>query len=51
MLIVDDNQVLLRLSAIMVRSFGYRVLTASDGAEALDVLTDSVRSHGLTVFV
>ena len=37
-LVVDDNQVLLRLSVIMMRSFGYAVTSAVNGSEALHLM-------------
>ena len=37
-LVVDDNQVLLRLSVIMMRSFGYSVTSAVNGSEALSLM-------------
>ncbi|NBR86550.1 MAG: response regulator [Proteobacteria bacterium] len=42
-LIVDDEELLLTMSEMVLSSFGYRVLTAANGRAALDVLerTDS----------
>lgn len=37
-LVVDDNQVLLRLSVLMMRSFGYAVTSAVNGSEALSLM-------------
>ena len=35
MLVVDDEQPLLRMTSLVLESFGYRVLLAESGAEAL----------------
>ena len=37
-LIVDDDQEIVNSTAIFLRSGGYRILTAGDGLEALDIL-------------
>lgn len=39
-LVVDDSPTALRLIRLAVETGGYRVLTASDGAEAIDVATN-----------
>uniref|UniRef100_A0A7S0S6S5 histidine kinase n=1 Tax=Mantoniella antarctica TaxID=81844 RepID=A0A7S0S6S5_9CHLO len=41
-LLVDDNNVLLRLSVIMMRSFGYAVTSAVNGREALNLMKGEV---------
>lgn len=38
MLFVDDDALLLKMSEIVVSSFGYRVLTAANGRQALDII-------------
>ena len=37
-LIVDDNEDVRRVTAVIIESFGYKVLTAGDGLEALAVI-------------
>jgi signal transduction histidine kinase/FixJ family two-component response regulator len=37
-LFVDDDALLLKMSEIVVSSFGYRVLTAANGRQALDII-------------
>lgn len=39
-LIVDDDAAVLRVTALVVRSLGFQVLTAEDGAAALRVLAE-----------
>jgi signal transduction histidine kinase/CheY-like chemotaxis protein len=46
-LVVDDNQVLLRLSVIMMRSFGYAVSSAGNGMEALHLMKGTRFDVGL----
>ncbi|KAF0181497.1 MAG: PAS/PAC sensor hybrid histidine kinase [Limisphaerales bacterium] len=40
-LIVDDEELLLTMSEMVLTSFGYRVLTASNGRQALDIIERS----------
>ncbi len=55
-LIVDDEELLLTMSEMVLTSFGYRVLTAANGRQALDIIeradshvdlvvTDLIRPH------
>jgi DNA-binding response OmpR family regulator len=48
-LIVDDEELMVRTMSMVLRSVGYRVDTASNGAEALDMLMGAGTSYDLVV--
>jgi CheY-like chemotaxis protein len=48
-LIVDDEELLLTMSEMVLTSFGYRVLTAGNGRQALDIIERSDSHVGLVV--
>ena len=48
-LIVDDEELLLTMSEMVLSSFGYRVLTAANGRQALDVIERSDSNVDLVV--
>jgi len=41
-LLVDDSPTILNMLSLMLQQFGYKVVTASDGVKALEVLDRSV---------
>ena len=45
LLVVDDEEELLRLAKIQLESLGYRVLVASNGQQALSVLASEPRTN------
>lgn len=48
-LIVDDEELLLTMSEMVLTSFGYRVLTAGNGRQALDIIERSGSNVDLVV--
>ncbi|ATX80706.1 PAS domain S-box-containing protein [Mariprofundus aestuarium] len=48
-LLVDDNEVLLNTSKDLIKSLGYKVLTASNGVEAIDIFTSNSSEIALTI--
>jgi two-component system, cell cycle sensor histidine kinase and response regulator CckA len=48
-LFVDDDALLLKMSEIVVSSFGYRVLTAANGRQALDIIEQPGQQVDLVV--
>lgn len=48
-LMVDDEELLLTLGQTILSSYGYRVLTASNGREALEIFTQKWKSIDLVI--
>ena len=48
-MIVDDEELLLTMSDMVLSSFGYRVLTAENGRAALDIMQHMPRPHLVVV--
>ena len=40
-LIVDDDEKILEIASLMLKSIGFETITASDGAEAIDIMKDN----------
>jgi DNA-binding response OmpR family regulator len=48
-LLVDDEQVVLDVSTLMIKRFGYKVLQATNGTEASQIFRDNVEGICLVI--
>jgi DNA-binding response OmpR family regulator len=48
-LLVDDEQVVLDVGTLMIKKFGYKVLQAANGAEAIQIFKDNMDGICLVV--